>query len=247
MKLAIITDIHGNELALKSVLQEIDNRGDTEEIWCLGDMIAMGPDTNEVLDLLFARPDIRMITGNHDEAILSLIAGEGHPESYKHTREHHEWIAKRLSTDNFMKLKQLPRMIEEEINRTRIIGIHYHIALDKRNTHIKNDPFHSILEPTLENMENMFENYPAEIICFGHHHPEHLFQNSHQVYLNPGALGVSKGNTAPYAIIDFDERKPIVSILHAHYDKKTFLQKFDTLKVPQKEILFKLFYVANKA
>ena len=67
MKLAIITDIHGNELALKAVLQEIDKRGDVSEIWCLGDMIAMGPDSNEVLDILFGRSDIRIITGNHDE------------------------------------------------------------------------------------------------------------------------------------------------------------------------------------
>ncbi|MEI4769072.1 metallophosphoesterase family protein [Psychrobacillus sp. FJAT-51614] len=49
MKLAIITDIHGNEMALEAVLQEIDQHGDIEEIWCLGDMIAMGPETNEVL------------------------------------------------------------------------------------------------------------------------------------------------------------------------------------------------------
>ena len=66
MKLAIITDIHGNELALKAVLHEIDQRGDITGIWCLGDMIAMGPDSNEVLDILFGRSDIRMITGNHD-------------------------------------------------------------------------------------------------------------------------------------------------------------------------------------
>ncbi len=246
MKLAILTDIHGNELALQAVLKEIDARGDIEEIWCLGDMIAMGPDTNEVLELLFARPTIRMITGNHDEAILSLIAGEGHPETYKHTREHHEWVAKRLSKENTDKLKRLPRMIEKEINGTRIIGIHYHIEPNKRNAHIKDEPFHSILEPTLHNMEKMFTNYPADIICFGHHHPEHLLKNQHQIYLNPGALGVSKENTAPYAIIDFTKEKhPIIQIHHVIYDKKSFLQRFETLQVPQREIMFKLFYVGE--
>ena len=246
MKIAILTDIHGNELALKAVLKEIDVRGDIEEIWCLGDMIAMGPDTNEVLDLLFSRPNIRMITGNHDEAILSLIGGEGHPETYKHTREHHEWVAKQLSAENETKLRRLPRIIEKEINESRIIGIHYHIELNKRNAHIKDDPFHSILEPTLHNMEKMFAHYPADIICFGHNHPEHLFKNEHQFYVNPGALGVSKGTTAPYAIIDFAKLKqPIIQIHHAPYDKEAFLQRFETLQVPQREIMFKLFYVGE--
>ncbi|MDF2067582.1 metallophosphoesterase family protein [Bacillus sp. Cr_A10] len=245
MKLAIITDVHGNEMALKEVLKEIDLNGDIEEIWCLGDMIAMGPETNEVLDLLFARNDVRMITGNHDEAILSLLAGEGHPESYKHTREHHEWIANQLSSYHIEKLNQLPRIIEKEINGIKVIGIHYHIEFNKQHAHIKDDPFYSILEPNLENMEKMYENYPADIICFGHHHPEHFFQNERQIYLNPGALGVSKGNIAPYAIIDFSDSKPTVRIHKATYDKEAFITKFKTLKVPQREILFKLFYLDN--
>lgn len=245
MKLAIITDIHGNEPALIAVLNEIDARGDIEEIWCLGDMIAMGPDSNEVLDLLFARPNIHMITGNHDEAILSLIRGEGHPESYKHTREHHEWIADRLNKDHVVRLKQLPRILEKEVNGSRILGIHYHIEMNKRNAHIREEPFYSILEPTIENMEHMYGDYSADIICFGHNHPEHFFQNEHQIYLNPGALGVSKGDTAPYGIIDLSGPKAIVSIHQVTYDKVAFLQKFEGLQLPQRETLFKLFYVGE--
>lgn len=246
MKLAVITDIHGNEPALKAVLQEIDTRGDIEEIWCLGDMIAMGPDSNEVLDLLFARPDVQMITGNHDEAILSLLSGEGHPESYKHTREHHGWIADRLNPEHIAKLKKLPRILEKEVNGKRILGIHYHIEETKRQVHIKDEPFYSILEPTLENMEHMYGNYSADIICFGHNHPEHLFQTERHIYLNPGALGVSEGGTAPYGVIEISENKEAVVTIHqVPYDKEAFLRKFETLQVPQREIMFKLFYIGQ--
>lgn len=242
MKIAIITDIHGNEIALKAVLNELDAGRDVQEIWCLGDMIAMGPDTNEVLDILFERPDVRMITGNHDEAILSLVLGDGHPDSYKHTRQHHEWIAKSLSDLNVQRLQQLPRTLVKKINGNRLFGIHYHIETHMRDAHIRKEPFFSILEPTLENMETMFGDYPADIICFGHNHPEHLFQTEYKIYLNPGSLGVSKGNTAPYAIVDLSSIKPEVKIHHVAYDKQVFLQKFDTLQVPQREIMFKLFY-----
>lgn len=242
MKVAIITDIHGNVLALQAVLNEIEARRDVQEIWCLGDMIAMGPDTNEVLNILFERSDVRIITGNHDEAILSLVLGEGHPQSYNHTREHHEWIANQLSEQNIERLRLLPRTVSKEINGTRLFGIHYHIEAHMREAHIRDEPFYTILEPTLDNMETMFGNYPADIICFGHNHPEHLFQTNDKIYLNPGSLGVSKGNTAPYAIVDFSSIQPEVSIHHVAYDKKAFLQKFETLQVPQREILFKLFY-----
>ena len=245
MKLAIITDIHGNEPALKAVLSEIDARGDIQEIWCLGDMIAMGPDSNEVLDILFAREDVRMITGNHDEAILSLLSNEGHPESYKHTREHHEWIASRLDPKHAARLKKLPRVIEKEVNGIRILGIHYHIEEQKREAHIKDEPFYRILEPTLENMELMYGDYPADIICFGHNHPKHLFQDERHIYMNPGALGVSKDDKARYGIIDLTKPEATVSIHQVTYDKAAFLEKFETLQVPQREIMFKLFYVGE--
>lgn len=237
-----MTDIHGNELALQAVLNEIDTISEVQVIWCLGDMIAMGPDTNEVLDILFERSDVRMITGNHDEAVLSLVLGEGHPESYKHTREHHEWIANQLSQENVERLHQLPRTISKDINGTHLFGIHYHIETHMRDAHISEEPFYTILEPTLENSINMFGDYPADIICFGHNHPEHLFQTDNKILLNPGALGVSKGDTAPYAIIDFALGKPEVTIHHVKYDKEAFLEKFENLLVPQREILFKLFY-----
>ena len=41
MKIAIISDIHGNLEALKSVLNDIKNRN-IDKIYCLGDIIAKG-------------------------------------------------------------------------------------------------------------------------------------------------------------------------------------------------------------
>jgi len=49
MKIGVIADIHGNAPALKAVLNELDKMGDIKHIYCLGDMIGIGPDTNEVL------------------------------------------------------------------------------------------------------------------------------------------------------------------------------------------------------
>ena len=57
-----------------------------------------------------------------------------------------------------------------------------HICVE---AHIKEEPFHPILEPTLENMVEMFGDYPADIICFGHNHPEHLFQTDNKIYAEP--------------------------------------------------------------
>ena len=96
MKIAVLTDIHGNAPALKAVLAEIDARNDIEYIYCAGDMIGIGPDTNEVLSLLFSRNNISMVTGNHDEAILALMEEKEYPASHNGTKEHHQWVAEHL-------------------------------------------------------------------------------------------------------------------------------------------------------
>jgi hypothetical protein len=95
-KIAIITDIHGNWPALRAALYEIDSLHEVQHIYCLGDMIGIGPDTNEVLQALFSREDMTYVSGNHDEAVLALIKGEAYPESHFHSKLHHEWIAERM-------------------------------------------------------------------------------------------------------------------------------------------------------
>ncbi|WLD94389.1 metallophosphoesterase [Alkalihalobacillus sp. AL-G] len=132
-KIAIFTDVHGNFPALNAVLDDIDKRQEIDHIFCLGDMIAIGPDTNEVLEALFARNDISMITGNHDEAVLALINGEEHPKSHIHVREHHEWIAERMDKSYIAQLEKIPRLIKKNIFGNSLLFIHYHIEKHKLN------------------------------------------------------------------------------------------------------------------
>jgi len=67
MRLGIISDIHGNLVALESVLAELDQM-DVERLICLGDVVGYGPDARECMDLLLACNAIT-IAGNHEEAL----------------------------------------------------------------------------------------------------------------------------------------------------------------------------------
>lgn len=63
MKYAIITDIHGNSSALKAVLDDIANKN-IDHIICLGDMVGIGPDSNEVLEIITSRKNIFLNPGS---------------------------------------------------------------------------------------------------------------------------------------------------------------------------------------
>lgn len=241
MKIAVFTDVHGNLPALKAVLEDIDQK-EVSHIYCLGDMIAIGPNTNDVLDLLFSRKDMTMLTGNHDEAILALIKGEPYPESHQSSLKHHEWIAKRLDSKFIPLLENLPRRISMTIDNVDIYFTHYRIRPDKMDAHISEDPFHSIIEPSLANMEQLFKYFKEKLICFGHHHPRHFFSNGKKTYLNPGALGCQPTPHAPYALIDIKNGEYSIEIKDIPYHNGDFLKSYKTLQVPDREFILKVFH-----
>ena len=58
-RFALLADIHGNLVALDAVLDDIGRRGGVDEVWVLGDIVALGPAPVETLERLEAK-DPRM-------------------------------------------------------------------------------------------------------------------------------------------------------------------------------------------
>ena len=72
MRQAIVSDIHGNLVALRAVLADIEEQK-IDEIVCLGDVIGYGPRPRECLQYaLDFRPTLM---GNHEEAVLYGAVG----------------------------------------------------------------------------------------------------------------------------------------------------------------------------
>lgn len=60
MRLGVIADIHGNDVALRAVLNDAEKLA-VDNWWALGDLVLFGPRPAEVLELLTALPGIRML------------------------------------------------------------------------------------------------------------------------------------------------------------------------------------------
>ena len=68
-----MSDIHANLTALKSVLEDAENRAPRyEAVWCLGDTVGYGPDPNECVEIVRGLPGLVCLIGNHDEAALGM-------------------------------------------------------------------------------------------------------------------------------------------------------------------------------
>ena len=70
MRLGLIADIHGNDVALRAVLKDADPLH-VDRWWALGDLVLFGPRPAEVLELLHGLPGIGMLRGNTDRYVLT--------------------------------------------------------------------------------------------------------------------------------------------------------------------------------
>src|SRR5262245_1952604 len=78
MRLAVLSDIHGNPIALDAVLADVEAAGGVDACWVLGDFSAIGHDPVTPLERVSRLPGARFVRGNTDDY---LVTGQRPPPS----------------------------------------------------------------------------------------------------------------------------------------------------------------------
>jgi len=176
MKLAIVSDIHGNLEALDTVLADLERRK-PEAIFCLGDFVGYGASPNECIDRV--RPLIEgAVMGNHDDAAIGRTALEGfNHEAARAAR----WTTEALTREHHDYLASLPMQLE------------WHGARVVHATPSEPEAWHYVLSPAEADFEMLHFTGP---LCFiGHsHYPgtfashgtRSLYTRQPKVTLEPG-------------------------------------------------------------
>ncbi|UCC44568.1 MAG: metallophosphoesterase family protein [Candidatus Zixiibacteriota bacterium] len=156
MKLALISDIHGNLEALRAVLSDIDKQ-DVDKIHCLGDIIGYGCNPTECLDLVAQSCDI-ILLGNHEYVALGLLEESAMNEV---ARQSTEWTCDHLSDSNLETIANLD--LEASVENTYLVHA----------CPYEPDQWHYMLRP--EEAVVGFDNFIEQIGFFGHSHVPMIF------------------------------------------------------------------------
>jgi len=106
LRIAIISDIHGNLEALETALDHI-HRQRVDRIYCLGDIVGYGANPSECLELVKHEAN-GIVLGNHDEAAFKL----GAEDEFSHFAANAiHWTRSQLSMGQLAFLKSLPYQI----------------------------------------------------------------------------------------------------------------------------------------
>ncbi len=193
MKIAILSDIHGNSIALKVVLKEIHGMH-IEHIFVLGDFVGYYYHPDEVLEALshFKKTFVR---GNHEDMLKGV---RNDPEMARKIEEkygHGISIAlKSLSSKEIDMLTNLPETATVELGGKRFFLCH--------GSPWKNDEYIYPDAPTatLEKCTKM----DADFVLMGHTHHPFIHRGSGATLVNPGSVGQARdhGGQASWAVID---------------------------------------------
>ena len=186
MKIAVISDVHGNMEALESVMDDIKKEG-CEKIFALGDYAMAGPEPAAAVDWFLKEsvenPDFKMIQGNTD-----LMIADYSDKLYNELKDKAPVMAEALK-DDFLRLnsiqkdflKNLPIQLELEEEGVKILLVH---GSPRRNNE-------DILPDTsMAEVERMLRNVDAEVVLCGHTHIPCGFQTStKKTVVNAGSVG----------------------------------------------------------
>lgn len=178
--IAILSDIHGNYVALEQVLKAVGRMGITD-IYCLGDIVGYYPQVNEVCDEL-RKCGAKCVIGNHD---WYMLADSFCPrsQSVNDTLAYQKGV---ITKENLEWLKTLP--VHREFNGLSMV--HGGWA----------DPIDEYLDPNRE----YFNRIGGKYFASGHTHVQRIEDYGDKVYCNPGSVGQPRDgdNRAAFATWD---------------------------------------------
>jgi len=226
MRYAIIADIHSNLTALKAVLDDIEQRGGADELWCLGDIVGYGPEPCQCISLLREYNHV-CVAGNHDWAAIEKIGIDNFNPAAATACQ---WTARQLRVDDREYLSNLPLVIEKD-NFTLVHGS-------------PREPIWEYLVSTSSARQNL--PYLKTKYCLtGHSHQANVFLfdemesctirifsddtilplENNSVIINPGSVGQPRDHDprASYAI--YDSEKKQVSNHRVTYDIRVTQEK----------------------
>jgi len=202
MRIALISDIHSNRIALRPVLADIRRTG-VDHIVCLGDVANLGPEPNAVIEIL-ADLGCPCIMGNHDEFLLD--------SAMVHTCSDLplvvasvDWSRGRLSAVELEFIRNFQRQYEIPLGRDATLRL-FHGSPRSNMENV-------LVDTPSDLLDEMLTGATATVMAGGHTHIQMLRQHHGTLLVNPGSVGLAfkdygggRGRTtvlshAEYAII----------------------------------------------
>ena len=233
MRVALISDIHGNLEAFDAVIADF---GVVDEVWCTGDLVGYGANPNECVERIQGFKHI-CVAGNHDWAAIGKLSTEGfNPLAASAIT----WTTLNMSGGTRTYLESLPTSLQ----RGDITLVH-----GSPRDHIREYLFHPYVAiSTLGYLETQhcvvghthvaavfYLNPPARRADITHPTPEELLSfTQDRMVINPGSVGQPRDGIPDARYILLDTDAATFSYRRVPYDIATTQSKMQQAGLPER-------------
>jgi predicted phosphodiesterase len=218
MRIAIVSDIHGNRQAFEAVLDAVAG-SDSEELWCLGDLVGYGAEPDACVELARRHAAI-CLAGNHDLGVCGSLPLE---EFSRGANLAAKWTQGVITPETLAYLKQL-----EPVNTDEPVGL-YHAS--------PRDPIWEYVLSPLQ-AELCLDVQSHRVCLIGHSHvalyfcravgssatgetrgaDEELAIDSGEWLINPGSVGQPRDGDPRAAWLELDTDRWTAVYRRTEYD-----------------------------
>lgn len=232
MRLALISDIHGNLEALTAVLRDIEQVG-VNEIACLGDVVGYGCDPQACLDLINRTCRIKLL-GNHDAAVLGRTSTDSYTATARITAD---WTREVLPDEAITGLESFAL----DHRYPKILLVH--------SSPYQPDEWHYILTPAEAALA--FQSFPDRFCFHGHTHIPVIFtevpddlpvrKTAHDIdpheesryLINVGSVGQPRDNDPRACWTLYDTAEDSIAFRRVDYNIAQTQSKMAEANLPQ--------------
>ncbi len=236
MRIAVISDIHGNAVAFDAVLQGIGHHG-VDQIVCLGDALQGGPQPRMVAERLI-EIGCPVVLGNADALLITGKDGD-HPLT-EHQRTAADWSVAQLGGRGIAAIESFQPTVKIELTDQ-----HHLLCFHGSPT-----SFSDILLPETseDDVHRMLGPFLPAYQCGGHTHLQQLRRVGDSFFFNPGSVGLAWNRHQPatppladpwaeYAILTATESSVAVAFHRLPYDVAALLDIIRSSGMPNAEAL----------
>ncbi|QLH75382.1 MAG: metallophosphoesterase family protein [Methanomassiliicoccales archaeon] len=201
MRIAFISDVHANVVALRAVIEEIDRLG-IGTIVNAGDVVGYYPFPNETIELLSERKVIS-IKGNHDRSVLNASVGRMNFMASIGVR----WTSEHLDIGSVRYLHCLKNGLDVPLGTVRA-SIHHGSPFDEDEYVYENDVSDELLEACPG----------SSLLVLGHTHVPYIVKVGRGFVVNPGSVGQPRDGDPRASFMVYDTITQSFDIRRVDYD-----------------------------
>jgi putative phosphoesterase len=228
MRIAVISDMHGNDLAFEVVESDIKNRN-VDQIVCLGDAVQGGPQPSEVVQRL-RRLNCPVVMGNADSWLVTGVASADEgipPERLARMEEVRKWSLSRLTEDDLALIAEFQPTVRLNLKN----------GIDLLCFHGSPVSFNDVILPGAPEpeFEKFLGPYANHILAGGHTHAQQIRRVGELFFFNPGSVGFSYNHNqlpdqfsadpwAEYAILTAEDDRVALEFCRVPFDPQALIR-----------------------